>query len=474
MVGQNFFNYIEFMGDKLLLYAERVNQIKGSALTGFANIDSNPQLGARTWAVNYRERPNDVTITNDFIFQEERLQRWSQWKYGMPTEEVSGLEYIPRKQPEFQYLGRSYQLFPASQRIRFNTDGQKVLKIALSCRDLALTHNSFSPPISDRDLTSSGELRDYFIFKHQEYRPLMILRINDNNEYFLENEELYSTEDIELSKDFKYPKITWGDGNIFKLYYDTREHPDYPLLPPKIITKVKNNYKKPSTRDFLMAYDIVNKSTLDRERFYIYPDLNTIRSLYLTSDNNKKIFEIAIRRYRLAFFLRNGKVLWRIGPDGSFFTGGAFARSLLSRVGHKKPLSIKSSPKADNFVSSLGSLERENINRSPEAAKFVSTLAFLEHTPDFVPFSYIEPFIFQPGVLPVNKKWQASQLEETGGFQKGISPKAVTRDEDGNINYQFDYQIVASGGNLQQMPNAENKSSYFTPFNLVPSEELVL
>ena len=101
------------MGDKLLLYAERVNQIKGSALTGFADIDSNPQLGARTWAVNYRERPNDVTITNDFIFQEERLQRWSQWKYGMPTEEVSGLAYIPRKQQEFQYLGRSYRLFPA-------------------------------------------------------------------------------------------------------------------------------------------------------------------------------------------------------------------------------------------------------------------------------------------------------------------------------------------------------------------------
>lgn len=441
------------MGDKLLLYAERVNQIKGSALTGFANIDSTPQLGARTWAVNYRERPNDVTITNDFIFQEERLQRWSQWKYGMPTEEVSGLAYIPRKQPEFQYLGRSYQLFPASLKIRFNTDGQSIYKIALSCRDLALIHNNFTHSISDRDLTSSRELQNYFIFKHQEYRPLMRSKINDNNEYFLENEELYSTEDIELSKDFKYPKITWGDGNIFKLYYDTREHPDYPLLPPKIITKVKNNYKKPSARDFLMAYDIVNQSTLERERFYIYPDLNTIRSLYLTSDDNKKIFEIAVRRYRLAFLLRDGKVLWRIVPEGSFSGFSAFARSLLSRIGHKKPIDIKG---------------------SPEAAKFVSTLAFLEHTPDFVPSSYIDPFIFQPGVLPVNKKWQASQLEEIGGFQKGIPPKAVTRDENGNINYQFDYQIVASGGNLQQMPNAENKSSYITPFNLVPSEELIL
>ena len=194
----------------------------------------------------------------------------------------------------------------------------------------------------------------------------------------------------------------------------------------------------------------------------------------MTSDDNKKIFEIAVRRFRLDFFLRNDKVLWRIGPEGSFFTGGAFARSLLSRVGHKKPLDIKGSPKDDNFVSSLSRLDIQNINRSPKAAEFVSTLSILEHTPDFVPFSYIDPFIFQPGVLPVNKKWQASQLEETGGFQKGIAPKTVTRDEDGNINYQFDYQIVASGGNLQQMPNAENKSSYFTPFNLVPSEELIL
>ena len=452
------------MGDKLLLYAERVNQIKGSALTGFANIDSTPQLGARTWAVNYRERPNDVTITNDFIFQEERLQRWSQWKYGMPTEEVSGLAYIPRKQPEFQYLGRSYQLFPASQRIRFNTDGQRVLKIALSCRDLALTHNSFTPPISDRDLTSSRELQDYFIFKHQEYRPLMRLKINDNNEYFLENEELYSTEDIELSKDFKYPKITWGDGNIFKLYYDTREHPDYPLLPPKIITKVKNNYKKPSARDFLMAYDIVNQSTLERERFYIYPDLSTIRSLYLTSDDNKKIFEIAVRRFRVSLFLRNGEVLWRLVNEDEF-VGNAFGL-FLGGTGHKKPLDLSKAPERVKFSSKELSAK--------ERARFISTLAFLEHTPDFVPFSYIDPFIFQPGVLPANKKWQASQLEETGGFQKGIPPKAVIRNEDGNINYQFDYQIVASGGNLQQMPNAENKSSYFTPFNLVPSEELIL
>jgi len=440
MVGQNFFNYIEFMGDKLLLYAERINQVKSSALTGFAVIHSDPLLTTRTWAVNYRERPNDVTITDDFIFQEERLQRWSQWKYGMPTEEVSGLAYIPRKQPEFQYLGRSYQLFPGSQRIRFNTDGQKVLKIARSCRELALIHNNLGYSIT-RDLTSYGELQNYFIFKYQEYRPVMILRINDDNEYFLENEELYSKEDIELSKDLKYPKITWGDGNIFKLYYDTREHPDYPLLPPKIIAKVKNNYKKPS--NYIRGL----------RRFNIYRTLNTIRSLYLTSDDAKKIFEIAIRRYSIKFFFQNGKVAWEVGPEDSPYTGRPLAHSLFSGIGHKKPI---------------------NTKKSPKAAKFTSTLAFLEHTPNTIPSSYIEPFIFQPGVLPANKKWQSSQLEETGGFQKGIPPKAVTRNNDGNINYQFDYQIVASDGNLQQMPNAENRSSYFTPFNLVPSEELIL
>ena len=188
-------------------------------------------------------------------------------------------------------------------------------------------------------------------------------------------------------------------------------------------------------------------------KFYIYPDLNTIRSLYLTSDDNKKIFEIAIRRYKFKFSIQNDKILWELGPEDSPYTGPVLARSLFSGVGHKKPINTKESSKA---------------------AKFISTLAFLEHTPDVVPSSYVEPFIFQPGVLPANKKWQSSQLEETGGFKKGIPPKAVTRDEDGTINYQFDYQIVASGGNLQQMPNAENKTTYVTPFNLVPSEELIL
>ena len=85
----------------------------------------------------------------------------------------------------------------------------------------------------ETSLFSDLKQQRYLVVKENKFIPFLsskadkkILGGDRYYEYTLKNKEFYSEENIRLSRDFKFPKLKWGDGNEFLLYYDPFDDPE--------------------------------------------------------------------------------------------------------------------------------------------------------------------------------------------------------------------------------------------------------
>lgn len=489
MIGQNFFNYVDFMINKVLLHVNQEKKLAGSELTEIRESDFY-SVRPTVWCCNYRERVNDIIINDEFISTtKEKDQRWSEWKYGLPTGEVKGLEYVPRKQPEIQYLGKKFDYNPRNKVFRIPNIGQDITEMA---EDFILMNNFSRESISasrikiDTSLFVSKELQKYFVFKSNSFIPFLAVNIENKilsgdryREFTLKNREFYSDEDIQLSRDFKFPKLKWGDSNEFLLYYypleDTSLSDDYKYIDPaSLIYKVDtprlfSRYDKETIGPYTEALatykspDFVNNKVISKS---INTSLKTINSCYITSDDNTKIFEIVVSRifFRFSYNKPRNTITWSVDTKlNNRFTGGR-DKTITTNYSKKEDL--------DNLEPSRFNLSPFHFNRISK--KYLNSLALMEHSPEIPSRSYIEPFIYQPGTLPASNKWQPDSLDQTGGYPRGLAPTSVEINK-GVIEYKFDFDIKEADGNFKKLPNTENKSKYnFRNKNLVPSSELIL
>ena len=483
MVGQNFFNYVDFMVDKLIFYISQLQRLSNSPLTNrkLAGLYS---TGSTAWCCNYRERPNDTVIDNNFVFgTQEKNQRWSGWKYGLPVTEVSGLVYVPRKFPELEYLGQSFTYNPRSEVFFFHETGQDISKMAREFTDIGNI---------DKKFFGKNALAKYFIFKKNKYIPPLTFETETfdlssgerYNVYSIKNDEFYTAEDRQLLKDFEYPKLRWSYNNEFLLYYepiaDTAIADDHKyIVPTKLITKV-------NTPRLFSGYDLerdglVSKSLLN----YRVPDfdnnkvvikniptsLKTINSCYIPSNDGSKIFEIVTSRLFFRFTFerftnRPENVIWEVDTKlENLF--------LKFRNAKTRDKAISSTYKKQTNIDELLP-SRFRFPLSLQDKNYLNSLAIMEHIPAPPEDRYVEPFMYQPGTLPGKNKWSPSDLEQIGGYPKGIAPTSVVR-TDAGIDYNFDFEITKKDGNFEPLPNPKNKSTYsFRNFNIVPTSELIL
>lgn len=478
MVGQNFFNYVDFMVDKLIFYISQLQRLSDSPLTGRKLFGRYTTLST-AWCCNYRERPNDTVIDNSFVFgTQEKNQRWSSWKYGLPVTEVSGLVYVPRKFPELEYLGQSFTYNPRSEVFFLDETGQD---ISLMAREFTGIGNI------DKRTSETDASTKYFIFKKNKYIPPLTittdrLKLSNSDKYnifSIKNDEFYTVEDRQLLKDFKYPKLKWGSNNKFLLYYEPTADPaiadDHKYIrPTTLITKV-------NTPRLFSGYDLEREGLFSRSLLnYRVPDfdnnkvviksiptsLKTINSCYIPSDDGSKIFEIVTSRLFFRFTFERFKnkpenVIWEVETK--------LENLFIKKRDKNISTEYKKQTDIDNLLPS-----RFRFPLSLQDKNYLNSLAIMEHIPAPPEDRYVEPFMYQPGTLPGKNKWNPSDLEQTGGYPKGIAPTSVVR-TDAGIDYNFDFEITKKDGNFEPLPNPKNKSTYsFKNFNIVPTSELIL
>ena len=483
MIGQNFFNFVDFMIDKIFLYVDQAKKLTASPLTNSQELTFY-SAGSSVWCCNYRERPNTVTIDDNFISSvKEKDQGWSEWKYGLPTKEVNGLQYVPREQPELQYLGQTFTYNPRSQVFFINETGQDIANMARESIFLG-DFNRFSNV--EQSLFTDIDLQRYFVFKENKFIPLLtgsysvsFLGGGHYYEYTLKNKEFYTEENIRISRDFKFPKLKWGNGNEFLLYYDPFEDAelanDYPYISPSwLIIKANvprlfSGYDKDRDGNYteaLVRYNVPDFSNNKVISKSIDTSLKTVNSCYINSDDNSKIFEVVISRFFIVFEFRkdDGTISWEVQTKlNNKFIG--FNDAVVSRNYFKKEKIEGLKPSRFN----LDPLDFTRINKA-----YLNSLALMEHSPSIPIIDYIEPFIYQPGTLPASTRWQPNTLDQTGGYPRGLSPKSVELNN-GGIEYKFDFEIKESGGDFEKLPNPKNESNYsFSKYNIVPTPELIL
>lgn len=479
------------MINKVLLHVGQEKKLAGSELTGIRE-SAFYSVRPTVWCCNYRERANDIIVDDEFInTTKEKDQRWSEWKYGLPTSEVEKLEYVPRKQPELQYLGKKFDYNPKNKVFRIPNIGQDITDMA---KDSIAINNFNRESLLAGDtrrnietsLFTSKELQRYFVFKANSFIPFLAVNIENKklagdrySEFTLKNKEFYSDDDIQLSRDFKFPKLKWGDGNEFLLYYypleDASLSNDYKYIDPALLISKVNTprlfsvYDKKITGPYtevLATYkspDFINNKVISKT---INTNLKTINSCYITSDDNTKIFEIVVSRIFFAFDYNKPKntITWSVATKlNNRFVG---RRDKVLKSGYSKQEDL------DNLEPSRFNLSPFHFTRISKT--YLNSLALMEHSPEIPSRSYIEPFLYQPGTLPVSNKWQPDSLEQNGGYPRGLAPKSVEINN-GVIEYKFDFDIKEADGNFKKLPNPENKSKYdFRHKNLVPSSELIL
>lgn len=484
MIGQNFFNYVDFMINKLLLYIDQSDVLAGSELTKVSALNFY-LLRSTVWCCNYRERLNNITIDNDFVTTtKEKDQSWSEWKYGLPTSEVDGLVYVPRVQPDLQYLGKEFNYNPRNKVFFIPNTGQDILDMAREFTEI----NNFRELSSniENSLFSSSEIQKYFIFNKNIFVPKLgidfeVKSIGSDRylEFTVKNKEFYSNFDIELSRSFKFPKLKWGSSNEFLLYYNPLEDADLTddhiyINPSFLIAKanvprlfsrynknIDGRYTEPLVK--YKAPDFINNKVVNKS---IDTGIKTINSCYIPSDDNIKIFEIVISRlfFRFSYNRRKNIVEWEVDTKLNNKFIDSRDRTIKSKYDKENNL--------DDLVPSRFNLNTLKFNRREK--QYLNSLALMEHSPDIPNINYIEPFIYQPGTLPVNTKWQPEDLEQEGGYPKGIAPTSIEVNRD-TIEYKFNFDIKEAGGDFEKLPNAQNISKYnFKQHNLVPTSELIL
>ena len=481
MIGQNFFNYVDFMINKVLLYVNQAKKLTDSELIR-RNVLNAYSVDSHAWYCNYRERTNDLVIDNDFISTvKEKDQGWSEWKYGLPTGEVDGLEYIPREQPDLQFLGKKFNYNPKNKVFFIPDTGQSVADMARESIEI----NALKSKI-DQSLFSSRELQKYLIFKSNKFIPNLgieyISKFLGGRRYYehaTKNTEFYSEDDILLSKNFKFPRLRWGTNNKFLLYYNPFEdislQQDYKFIKPSLliakvaVPRLFSRYDKEAEGNYSEVLFKYNFPDFDQNKVIVKDvktDINKVNSCYIVSSDNSKIFEIVISRifFRFSYKRLDNTITWRaeIELNNKF-------------IGSKDKTLFSVFIKEEN----LDNLEPSRFNLNPVQFKridksFLNSLALMEHSPETPLINYIEPFIYQPGTLPASTRWQSAQLDQTGGYPKGVTPTSV--ETDGNtIEYKFDFDINTSGGAFEKLPNPKNSSKYnFKKYNLVPTDKLIL
>lgn len=489
MIGQNFFNYVDFMISKVLLYINQAKKLTESELTRVNSVNFY-SVESTVWCCNYRERVNDIVIDNNFISTtKEKDQRWSEWKYGLPTNEVENLEYVPREQPDLQYLGKSFNYNPKNKVFFIPNIGQSITRMA---KDFIAINNFNREGIFDfrsnieNSLFASSELQSYFVFRKNKFIPLLSYTVESkilNGKYYqefeLKNREFYTDDDILLSRNFKFPKLKWRANEEFLLYYNPFEDvtlkDDYKYINPSFLAG------KVNTPRLFSKYDPdINGSYTEGLVRYSVPDfndnkvlfksidtnINNINSCYIVSDDGSKIFEIVLSRIFFTFrYDKNvNTIRWQV----------------------KTKLNNKFISRNDKFITpdyskteSLDNLEPSRFNLNPLKfkridKKYLNSLALMEHSPEITQLNYIEPFIYQPGTLPVGTKWQPESLDQTGGYPKGLTPESIETNN-GKVEYKFNFEIKESGGDFEKLPNPKNESKYnFKNYNLVPTPKLIL
>lgn len=483
MIGQNFFNYVDFMIDKIFLYVDQAKKLTASPLTNSQELTFYT-AGSSVWCCNYRERPNTVTINDEFISSvKEKDQGWSEWKYGLPTKEVNGLQYIPREQPDLKYLGQTFTYNPKSQVFFLDETGQDILRMGREFVDIG-NFSRFSN--IETSLFSDLKQQRYFVVKENKFIPFLVAKTDQKTlggdhyyEYILKNKELYTEETIRLSRDFKFPKLKWGVGNEFLLYYDPFDdaeladdhlyiNPSYLIIKANV-PRLFSGYDKDrdgSYTEALVRYNVPDFSSNKVISKSIDTSLKTVNSCYITSDDNSKVFEVVVSKIVIIFDFRidTGVLTWRAETK----LNNKFVRSEEDFI---SPTYFKEEKVKDIKPSrfNLNPVQFTRINKA-----YLNSLALMEHIPSFPQITYIEPFIYQPGTLPASNRWQPNTLDQTGGYPRGLSPTSVELNS-GGIEYKFDFEIKESGGNFEKLPNTKNESKYnFSKYNIVPTPELIL
>lgn len=483
MIGQNFFNYVDFMIDKIFLYVDQAKKLTNSSLTNLPELTFYP-LRSSVWYCNYRERPNTVTIDDNFISSvNEKDQGWSEWKYGLPTDKVNGLQYVPREQPDLQYLGQTFTYNPKSQVFFINEAGQDILSMGRDAVDIG-NFNRISNV--ETSLFSDLKQQRYFVIKENKFIPFLSVKADKKTlggdhyyEYTLKNKEFYTEENIRLSRDFKFPKLKWGSSNEFLLYYDPFDDPelanDYLYINPSYliikanVPRLFSGYDKNRDGNYtetLARYNIPDFSNNKVVSKTIDTSIKTVNSCYITSDDNSKVFEVVVSRFFIVFEFRkdDGTISWEVQTKlNNKFIG--FNDAVVSTNYFKKE-------KIEGLRPSRFNLDPLDFTRIDKA--YLNSLALMEHIPAFPQITYIEPFIYQPGTLPASNRWQPNTLDQTGGYPRGLSPTSVELNS-GGIEYKFDFKIKESGGDFEKLPNPKNESKYdFSKYNIVPTSELIL
>ena len=483
MIGQNFFNYVDFMIDKIFLYVDQAKKLTNSSLTNLPELNFY-SLGSVVWCCNYRERPNTVTIDDNFISSvKEKDQRWSEWKYGLPTAEVNGLQYVPREQPELQYLGQTFTYNPRSQVFFINDTGQDILRMGREFVDIG-NFSIFSN--IETSLFSDVKQQRYFVVKENKFIPFLSAKADKKflggdryYEYTLKNREFYTEENIRLSRDFKFPKLKWGNNNEFLLYYNPFDDPelvdDYPYINPSFlivkasVPRLFSGYDKDRDGNYtesLIRYSVPDFSSNKVISKSIDTNIKTVNSCYITSNDNSKIFEIVVSRFFIDFKFskRDGTISWKVETKlNNKFIG--FNDSVISPDSTKKE-------NIEGLAPSRFNLDPLDFTRIDKA--YLNSLALMEHIPESPKITYVEPLIYQPGTLPASNRWQPNTLNQTGGYPRGLSPKSVELNN-GGIEYKFDFEIKESGGDFEKLPNSKDESKYdFSKYNIVPTSELIL
>lgn len=463
MIGQNFFNFIDFYSKKLLLYIEKRIGLADTNFPETSNYgDKNIGSTVKVWVCHYRERINnlDSTISDQFIFSSEKKQNWSKWKYGLPTKEVYNLKYVPTKQPDFSYLGRTY-FYNDRSGVFYTNESQDILSISKDWKKIAQIKSSYVYVDNH-----------YFLFKNNQYRDPIFVRLYPATDhglfyfkYVLENINQYTLEEINFYRSFQFPKFTWRKEE-FLTYYDWTKHRYWPYVSgsvqnkfmPRYTSEIRHLYtgNKAIIPDFENSkIDIVD----------IFCEKEMMSSCYIISDDNQKIFEIGI--YPIDIYFSYNTIYDTVNYNTNIPTVG-FVEYL--NEGYLK-------------------INGVSISKYSTAFKNLSSLACMEYLSYSDPMRYIEPFIFMGGVLPVNLKWNAHNLEETGTtpninsyklpvsieYKKPTSNENYTYyNKENNIYYNFDYSLNKTDNNFNTFPNAENLSYYKISKKLVPTPTLIV
>lgn len=485
MIGQNFSNFIEFFKSKYEIYRGKAALLEASAkvppISHVGNDSVNIEV--RVWVCNYRERRNNITLNESFVFSPENRQGWSKWLYGLPSNQVVNLKYVPSKQPDFRYLGKTYSR--SGNAVYMGT----VQDIGVMAEDFCAAKHQ-QPYREDRSTLLF--YFKYFLFLNNAYSNIVIKKKQkiigyesideaaQNNdwdyrkiydEYFFEYTGDFKTEDLELSRDFVYPKLTWGvdNENEFKTYYDFRQHSLYPYVKPEIIAKIPNPYVSPFR--YPIAYtQIPNFVTGWVENKKVTLNTEMLNSCYIISDDNRKIFEIRLFPIDIQFSIDiqiDERILYPKyrPPDGFWYYADIPEIGFVSDV-----------PSRVFFTRKPWFWLTEGQKRD-ETYKYVNSLACMEYTLKRPGINRsIEPFFFQGGTLPVALKWQNDSLIETKNLPDSIfkNPVKTTflNEQGSNFELEFEKQIKQNSGNFNQLPNTTNQSVYQPDFIIAPKTYL--